>query len=492
MFVYFWFEQKNYKKQIISSRVMVKIIGKIPIQQSAENKVTEDLKIEEFAWDSQFYKQSPKKITASNLMIGFWEMQGKGKNSLRNWAIESGMLLDEAISISKQAIDIRLNDNCLKMSKLVLSSALNLKYFEAKEKLENSKELEEVYSLFNRILLQDSTVQSLPPKLCEEFPASHTKGKQAAMLRLQAIFDLTNMVWLYFFIGSFRDNDQSQSKLIEKVVQKNDLLLRDLGYFTLNSLQLFIKNQYVITKWDNKTNLYYDQTCSEYQKGEKIDLLKLFKGKTKVDIDVQVGSKKRLSMRLVAKKLPIPIAIGTQAKARIEAAKKDRHSKSNHSKEYYKLLEWEIYLTNVEEDKLSVEQIAKLYSLRWYIEILFKSWKSYANFKKMLGKEKMNYTRLMITIYLLLIQFVYFMLDIFSYISKKVAEQTDRLISILKFMDVVGDLFGYIIRIQKLSDLDNLIPQFVAHATYERRNKRTNMMQKCLFFNDLCDFSFSP
>lgn len=229
---------------------------------------------------------------------------------------------------------------------------------------------------------------------------------------------------------------------------------------------------------DNKTNLYYDQTCSEYQKGEKIDLLKLFKGKTKVDIDVQVGSKKRLSMRLVAKKLPIPIAIGTQAKARIEAAKKDRHSKSNHSKEYYKLLVpiaigREIYLTNVEEDKLSVEQIAKLYSLRWYIEILFnpdsyREWKSYAipiaiGIKKMLGKEKMNYTRLMITPdsyrdYLLLIQFVYFMLDIFSYISKKVAEQTDRLISILKFMDVVGDLFGYIIRIQKLSDLDNLIP----------------------------------
>jgi hypothetical protein len=153
----------------------------------------------------------------------------------------------------------------------------------------------------------------------------------------------------------------------------------------------------------------------------------------------------------------------------------------------------------VECEKLNIEQIAKLYGLRClprnlggYIEILFKSWKSYANFKKMLGKEKMNYTRMMITIYLLLIQFVYFMLDIFNYISKRVAEKTDRLISILKFMDVVGDLFDYIIRIEKLSDLDNLIPQFVSHATYERRNKRKNMMQKCLFFKDLCAFSFAP
>lgn len=300
---------------------------------------------------------------------------------------------------------------------------------------------------------RDSTVQSLPPNLCDDFPASHTKGKKAAMLRLQAIFDLTNMVWVYFHIGSFRQNDQSQTMLMENVVQKNDLLLRDLGYFTLDSLAFFTQNQYVITKWDNKSNLYYEEDNEKTKKGEQINLIKLFKGKTKVDIKVQLGSVKRLKMRLVAKKLP-----KLQAKARIETAKKDRHSKTNHSKEYYKLLEWEIYLTNVETEKLNVEQIAKLYGLRWFIEILFKSWKSYSNFKKMLCKEKMNYTRMMITIYLLLIQFVYFMLDIFSYISNKVAQKTDKLISILKFMDVIGDLFDYIIRIQNLSELDNLIP----------------------------------
>jgi len=173
--------------------------------------------------------------------------------------------------------------------------------------------------------------------------------------------------------------------------------------------------------------LYYDRDTGKHKKGEKIDLLKLFRCKTSVDISVQIGSKRRVKMRLAAKKLS-----KKEAKARIESAKKNRHSKSNHSKEYYKLLAWEIYLTNVEAAKLSIEQIAKLYGLRWFIEILFKSWKSYAipiaiGIKRMLGKEKMNYTRLMITIYLLLIQFVYFMFDIFSYISKKVAEKTDRL-----------------------------------------------------------------
>ena len=93
----------------------------------------------------------------------------------------------------------------------------------------------------------------------------------------------------------------------------------------------------------------------------------------------------------------------------------------------------------------------------------------------MLGKEKMNYNRLMITIYLLLILpiaigIVYFMLDIFKYITKEVAKQTDRLISILKFMDVISDLFDYIIRIQKLSELDNLIPLHDSYRDCFARN----------------------
>ncbi|MFK7949606.1 MAG: IS4 family transposase [Saprospiraceae bacterium] len=480
MLVYFWFVKRL---KVTKHFIMVKVVSKSEI---SVNKLIEDLQVEKYGWESKFYKIAPKKIYAKNLLIGFWEMQRKGKNSLRNWAVECGMLLNNK-SISKQAVDGRLTDNCLKMMELILSEALTLKYKFINKKL-NSTELNDMKYLFNRILLQDSTIQSLPADLCKEFPPSHTSGKKAAMLRLQATFDLTNMCWVAFFIGAFTNNDQSQSKAIAKVAEKKDLILRDLGYFTLESLELLMTEQYVITKWDNKSNLYYN--CDDKKlKNTRIDLLKLFKNEREIDILVQVGSKKRLNMRLIAKKLPKP-----QAKKRIEEAKNDRHSKSNHSEKYYKLLEWEIFLTNVEQDKLDIEQVAKLYGLRWFIEILFKSWKSHCNFKKMLGKEKMNYIRMMITIHLLLIEFVYFMLDIFQYISVEVAKITDKLISILKFMDLVNDLFDYIVRIEKLEDLDVLIPSRglgIAHATYERRNKRKNMMQKTLEFSDFAPFLFT-
>jgi hypothetical protein len=64
-------------------------------------------------------------------------------------------------------------------------------------------------------------------------------------------------------------------------------------------------------------------------------------------------------MRLVARKLH-----KKEAKKRIESAKKARHSKSNHSEEYYELLKYEIYLTNVKSEDLGGKEIAKLYGLR--------------------------------------------------------------------------------------------------------------------------------
>jgi len=185
-------------------------------------------------------------------------------------------------------------------------------------------------------------------------------------------------------------------------------------------------------------------------------------------------------MRLVAQKLPQSIA-----DKRIEEAKNDRHSKANHSEEYYKLLNWEIYLTNVDNSTLSGKEISKIYGLRWYIEILFKAWKSYANFKTILNKEKMTYPRTIISIYLMLIRFVYNMLDIYHYVQDKLVKYTNRTISIFKFCSICRNLSHQILDIRALIELDCLILQFYQHGTYEKRLKRTNMKDKHLYFKEL-------
>lgn len=433
--------------------------------------VARDLELEQSAWETGFYQRSPKKLTASGLILGFWQMQQKAKNSLRNWALESG--LHQGHNICKQSLCERLNEKAVQLVKHILSTALKGKFCR-KWKAQLSGKVEPLLARFNRILIHDSTTQKLPSHLHEFFSGSYSHGDPAALLRLQALFDLSQEQWLDFSVDTYRQNDQSQALFPLDKMHQNDLLIRDLGYFTLDALEQISQRHYLITKWDNQSSMW-DQA------GQKINLMDLLNGQQQVDLSIQLGAKKRLPFRLIARKLP-----KAKAQERIRKARKERHSRANHNEQYYQLLEYEIFLTNVPKAYLTAKQVAQLYALRWYIEILFKSWKSYANFRQILEQNRMSYHRTLVTIFLLLIQFVYFTQDIYQYIQRKVSQATrDRSISMLKYMDLINSLCSSLIHVQELEQLDRWIPQFIRHATYEKRSDRQNMKEKYLYFKEL-------
>ena len=76
---------------------------------------------------------------------------------------------------------------------------------------------------------------------------------------------------------------------------------------------------------------------------------------------------------------------------------------------------------------------------------------------------------------------------VYNYVEDRVKQiKPLHHISILKFMDVVNDLLSFILLIHALDQLDHLIPQFISHATYEKRKKRKNTIEKYLYVNELC------
>lgn len=97
--------------------------------------------------------------------------------------------------------------------------------------------------LFNRIFIRDSTTQKLPSHLHKIFPGSHSKSNPTAMLRIQALFNFTEEKWEDFQIGAYTDNDQSAADSIADMLQKKDLILQDLGYFTLDWLEQVVEEQ---------------------------------------------------------------------------------------------------------------------------------------------------------------------------------------------------------------------------------------------------------
>ncbi len=439
-----------------------------PSAPTAIRLIDQILDFEELGWQSGFYKRRPKKITAGGLFRSFWSMKQLGKNALRNWSSQLG--LEARTTVTEQSLNERLGENSTVMAKLALQAALDhsiKKGVFAAQK----RQAGPLTALFNRVMIRDSTTQLLPDHLNGLFPGNYSHGEQKAVARVQSLFNFTEGKWEDFQISAYTENDQKAAGCIADFLQPGDLLLQDLGYFTLEWIGQVIENQYLITKWDNRTALYTTQ-------GGRIDLSELLKGKRQVDLRVLVGSKKRLPMRLVARKLP-----KAQASKRVREAKKDRHAKANHSKRYLELLRHEIYLTNIGQEMMGGKQVAKLYGLRWYIETLFKSWKSYLNFKKMFQNERMHLHRVLFIIYANLVQIVFLTNVVLRFVKSRIGGTP---LSILKCMDTANDHWPHVLNAGSFVDLGQLVDQFEKHAAYKKHPDRDNTINKFLYVKQLC------
>ncbi len=155
-----------------------------------------------------------------------------------------------------------------------------------------------LFSRFKRILLQDSTTISLPSGLSAVYPGSVSKGKQKAVMRLQCIINIKTMHWLDIALKPFTSNDQSASKLVLPLLKKGDLLIRDLGYFSVDVFRQITQQQaFYISRLRYGVNLYNTN-------GELINWKQLCRKKGIIDQVVLAGMKQKLKLRIVM--IPLP------------------------------------------------------------------------------------------------------------------------------------------------------------------------------------------
>jgi hypothetical protein len=100
-----------------------------------------------------------------------------------------------------------------------------------------------------------------------------------------------------------------------------------------------------------------------------------------VDTWVEVGAKKRLRCRLLAKRVPEAVAQKRRERLYKQAKKKARKV----SAEQLALCEWTTYISNAPAEKLSLQEALALGRSRWQIELLFKLWKSEGRIDESLG-----------------------------------------------------------------------------------------------------------
>jgi hypothetical protein len=69
-------------------------------------------------------------------------------------------------------------------------------------------------------------------------------------------------------------------------------------------------------------------------------------------------------------------------------------------------------------------------------------------------------------------------MHLYAYIDQEVQHKYNKTISPIKFMDVINSIWSKIITLNSFNELQLLIPQFAAHATYEKRRNIINMKNK--------------
>lgn len=266
------------------------------------------------------------------------------------------------ISISKVAIWKKYTSNCLEFLKKVLELLI-------KNKLKNETYIDiQAGKSFGRILIQDSTIISLPSRLFEHFSGVSNGHSQVCNARIQGTYDILNEQFISFSVDSYSKNDLDAAQ--ELKIKIGDLVLRDRGYLKTDEIQRHINEQaHCIYRYRIGMILL----CAQSDK--PINLLNKLKRHRNIDMMIKLNNREKTLVRLIAFPVPKKLADIRRRKAKIE----NRYYPKS---EYLEILGWSIFITTIPKEEADSQKIFNFYSLRWRIETIFKSWKSKLSFDK--------------------------------------------------------------------------------------------------------------
>ncbi len=294
------------------------------------------------------------------LLMGFLK---NAQATLIDLAVQSAKL---GVTISPQAIHARINGPAVVFLERVYRRAL--------AQLQNTVPVPiALLRQFTAIWVVDSTFKQLPASMAEDYPGAGGKSSPAS-LKVQLVYEFLCGNLAQVTLQPGRCADQAYRDYLH-LVQAGSLVLMDLGYFCLASLQAIAQAEaYFVVRYPSSTHLYTPS-------GAKIDLLTRLQaqGEPTLEQAVHIGAKCKIPLtgRLIARPVPLEVAEERRRKARRAAAKHGKTPSARH----LALLAWSIYLTNVPASGLSAAQVLSVYRIRWQIELLFKFWKSNCGFE---------------------------------------------------------------------------------------------------------------
>lgn len=333
--------------------------------------------IEGLARSTGFVKRCGK-IPAPCFVNSLLASQSSGlQTSLPDLAADINELF--AIDVSKEAVHQKFTPEAVDFFKALLAKLLSTQL-----EIEASTD---VKLHFPAIKIKDSTKFSLPFDYNGEYKGYGNFSKKNGLMSIQYEYDLVSKQWLSIEITQGLRNDQTDSRETIAAITKGDLHLRDLGYITPTYLSGVVNTEgYFLNRLPPQAGAY--RINKKPINWKTIDRMMKRTNTPSIDLDVLVYEEQQIPCRLIIERVT-----DTEYCRRLKKAEERAKSSKVGLTDQYKLkLQFNTFITNVDADILPIPTIRKTYYLRWQIELVFKTWKSFFNLNqvKKVKKERLE------------------------------------------------------------------------------------------------------
>ena len=182
-----------------------------------------------------------------------------------------------------------------------------------------------------------------------------------------------------------KNNDKTFGTQCLDTLRPGDLCIRDLGYFSLKDLdQTDQWGVFYVSRLKLNNRVYVKNESPEFFRNGTVKKQSLYVLLNLEDIMHQIkpGDTYEIQNAYIGQqKLPSRVVIYRLTSTQIHKRRKqqtyvEKKKGVTYSEKSKRLTEINVYITNIPWEVVPMEHIHDIYSLRWQIEIVFKTWKS--------------------------------------------------------------------------------------------------------------------
>jgi len=301
------------------------------------------------------------KLFLALITFGSWS---DAKTTLAQLAAKASQLGTQ-VAVSPEALYQRMNKRALAFLQEMICTAL--------AKIQACAHVcdESLFAPFARVHISDSTGFGLPDSLQDTFPGAGGSAAPAGA-KIQLVWEYKQSVFSHFALIPWNIPDQKYIDIVVALAQKDDLFLFDLGYFKIKALaKIAAASAYFVCRLNHQATLL-EAVADRVARVELAGRLATVASPL-LEQPILIGAKEQVAARLIAARVPEDVVNARRRTARKNAKKKGYTPSQAH----LTLLAWNLFITNVPETIWQTATVLKVYPIRWQVELIFKSWKSY-------------------------------------------------------------------------------------------------------------------